>query len=128
MYPMFQRGDVTVAYRLDKNYEEGEVVTYTHDDTKNIGRVLALEGSTVDISENGELIINGGIKQEEVFFDTKLPKENSNIEFPYTVPSGCYFILNDYREKTNDSREYGAIPKEDITGSVFITIRRKKTS
>lgn len=123
MYPAVHDGDLLVSFRLQKPYINS-VVLYSVNGKTEVGRVIALEGSVVDISENGMLTVNGVSPSEEVFYAT-YQAENSPISFPYTVESGKVFILNDFRTDTNDSRLFGAIDRKDLKGPMLFTVRRR---
>ncbi len=123
MYPAVHDGDLLVSFRLQKPYINS-VVLYSVNGKTEVGRVIALEGSVVDISENGMLTVNGVSPSEEVFYAT-YQAENSPITFPYTVESGKVFILNDFRSDTNDSRLFGAIDRKDLKGPMLFTVRRR---
>lgn len=47
------------------------------------------------------------------------------MTYPYTVPEGCLFILNDYRTHGRDSRHFGAVPQQDAAGKVITLLRRR---
>jgi signal peptidase I len=47
------------------------------------------------------------------------------IEYPYTVPEDSYFVLCDFRTSSDDSRSYGAVPKEDLDGKIITILRRR---
>ena len=123
MYPAVHDGDLVVSYRLQKPFINA-VVLYRVNGKTEVGRVIALEGSVVDISENGSLTVNGVTPSEEIFYAT-YQAENSPISFPYTVESGKVFILNDFRQDTNDSRVFGAIARKDLKGPMLFTVRRR---
>lgn len=48
-----------------------------------------------------------------------------HITYPYTVPEGHVFILGDYRTQTEDSRDHGPIPMEDVEAKVITILRRQ---
>ena len=123
MYPAVHDGDLLVSFRLQKPFINA-VVLYKLDDKTQVGRVIALEGSVVDIAENGSLTVNGVFPSEEIFYAT-YQAENSPVSFPYTVEPGKVFILNDFRQDTNDSRLFGAVDRKDLKGPMLFTMRRR---
>ena len=47
------------------------------------------------------------------------------LEYPYTVPEGCVFVLGDYRTQSEDSRDFGPVPQEDVQAKVITLLRRR---
>ncbi len=123
MSPAVHDGDLLVSLRLQKPYINS-VVLYRINGKTDVGRVIALEGSVVDIADNGLLTINGVSSTAEVFYATH-QAENSSVSFPYTVEHGKVFILNDFRDDTKDSRVFGAVDKKDLQGPLLFTVRRR---
>ena len=123
MHPMVRDGDLVITLRLQKPYINAAVM-YGHDGRTTVGRVIAMEGSVVDIAENGGITVNGNTPTEEVFYPT-YPANGSEIQYPYTVPQGKVFILNDFREDTNDSRSFGAVDTGELKGTLLLTMRRR---
>ncbi len=123
MHPAVRDGDLTVSFRLQKPFINA-VVLYKLDGKTQVGRVVALEGSVVDIAENGSLTVNGVFPSEEIFYAT-YQADGSPVTFPYTVEPGKVFILNDFRSDTNDSRLFGAVDRKDLKGPMLFTMRRR---
>ena len=123
MHPAVNDGDLVVSFRLQAPYLNAAVL-YRHDGKTRTGRVVGLSGDVIDISENGELLINGAIASEDIFYPTH-KAENSDIPFPYTVEEGRAFILNDYRDNKDDSRSFGTVDLKDIDGPFLLIIRRR---
>ncbi len=123
MFPAVHDGDLLVTYRLQKPFINAAVLYKLNGETR-VGRVIALEGSVVDIHENGSLTVNGVTPAEEVFYAT-YQADGAPITFPYTVESGKVFILNDFRSDTNDSRSFGAVSVKDLKGPMLFTVRRR---
>lgn len=121
MFPAVRDGDLLILYKRDEPIRT-EVVVYDAGAVSLSGRIIAGPGDTVEISDSGELRVNGGVVAEEVFYATD---PGSYLTYPYVVPSDSYFILNDFRSITNDSRTFGAIPKNYIKGKVIFVIRRR---
>ena len=82
-----------------------------------IKRCIATAGQTIDIDGDGFLYIDG-VAQTEIYTNNKptLPLTNSNITFPYTVPSGCIWVMGDNRTNSQDSRYFGAVPISSVSG------------
>ena len=118
MSPSIAEGDLLLYYRLDKNYKVGDIIYFNIDDKNHVLRIVAKEGQTVSINEEGKLLVDGYPETHEALYDTKEP-ENSNISYPYTVEEGKFFVVGDYRRVANDSRVFGAISEDEIKGKVM---------
>jgi len=120
-YPMIKDGDLVITLKRATIVRDDEIA-YKQDDEIRFGRVVAMPGDVVDISEES-LTVNGyGVYENAVYPTTA---EGATIEFPYTVPEDTVFVLNDYRSDPTDSRMYGGIPLKDTKGKVFLLLRRR---
>lgn len=93
----------------------GDIVVFwfPKDPTKSfIKRVIGLPEERVEI-RRGEVFINGSRLVEPyvrpAYFDY------SSVG-PLIVPGGRYFVLGDHRNSSNDSRNWGFVPKENVFG------------
>lgn len=125
MQPRLSQGDLTLLYRINMDdVKVDEVVAFTVDGQTYFGRVKGKPGDVIDITDSGSLYINNAIISETEIF-SRTYKEGAQIEFPYTVPEGSYFILGDNREHCFDSRICGAVKFEDINGKLIGLLRRR---
>lgn len=124
MYPAIRDGDMCAVYQQG-DFPLGTPVAYvTPDGEERFGRICAVAGDTVDFLDDGGYTVNGGQPSEEVVYPTYLA-QNSKIRFPLEVPKDSYFILNDFRSDTDDSRSFGCISKENVVGKVVFLFRRR---
>ena len=87
-----------------------------------VKRVIGLPGEKLEIRlirGDGYVFINGK-RLEEPYVRPDRRQESSSFG-PVTVPKDHYFMLGDNREKSCDSREWGALPRENLIGKVFAT-------
>ena len=120
-YPMIKDGDLCVTYRLSSPVQ-GDVIAYSRGGKERFGRVIASGGDTVEIFSD-HIAVNGyGIFENTVY---PTPADGSSVSFPYKVPEGCLFVLNDHRSDLSDSRTYGGIPEKDADGKVVFVMRRR---
>ena len=130
-----------VSYRFGEP-EAGDIVTFTVyaetvdgepvagtislepgeglEEVELVKRVVATAGQTVDIVD-GAVYVDGE-QLEEDYVDGALTEElaGSGIEFPYTVPEGELWVMGDNRANSTDSRWFGSVPVESVTGRVFL--------
>ena len=123
MYPAIRDGDLVISYRLQQPYLNAAVL-YKRDGQVCAGRVVGMPGNVIDISDVGQLTVNGVPPAEEIFYATFRPEEGG-ITFPYTVGADQVFILNDFRSDQQDSRTFGAVDMKDVQGPVLLVIRRR---
>lgn len=122
MYPAIHDGDLLVYYRIESNYGNGDVVVIDHNGEERVMRIVASPGQEVDISEEGELKVDGQPPAFQAFYETKRAGIYA-FRYPYKVSANCYFMLDDYRSNTNDSRSYGEICKDSIKGRLITKIQ-----
>lgn len=126
MSPFFRDGDLGMFSKLEP-YATGDIVMYRTDDgARHIGRIIAAAGQTISFPEetNGLFLVDGYQPAEEVLYETR-EAEDSKVSFPLTVPQDSWFILNDFRTDTHDSREYGCISSGSLEGKLIYLFRRR---
>ena len=124
MFPMVKDGDLVLFYRLDKEYSVRDLLLLNYQGERQVRRVAARAGDTVDITEQG-LMINGARQQETDIYEEVQRYKDSGVTFPLTLKEGQLFVLGDARENAADSRVYGPIEIKDTMGKVITVLRRR---
>ena len=123
MMPRIGAGDLILYNRLDKQMNNQDVCVYEKDGQQYVGRVVAQGGDKVEITENDELKINDNLIWEtDIFYPT--PQYEDGIKFPVVLEENQYFVLCDYREGGKDSRYFGPVSSDELTGKVISVLRR----
>ncbi|MBR4457264.1 MAG: signal peptidase I [Solobacterium sp.] len=125
MYPFLMDGDILITYRLG-TYQTGDAIVYKDPDTgKNQpGRIVARGVNEISINEEGQLVVDGSVSEVPVYGPT-IPAEDSQISLPYSLSSQGFFVMNDARENTSDSRVFGELTRGDFNGKIIYVIRTK---
>lgn len=123
MVPAVKDGDLVIFYRLDKDYVAQDTLVLEVAGEKQVRRVIATAGDTVDIIED-RLLINGARQQETLIYEPTQQYEGG-VKFPLTVSKGQVFILGDSRINATDSRIYGTVDSKDTLGKVMTILRRR---
>ena len=123
MYPRIDSGDFLMYYRLDKDPQAQDIVIFEKNDTTYVGRVVAVQGDTIEITNDDKVIINGYTMAETNIFYETYPLEGFT-EYPLTLESGQCFILADQRQGTEDSRYFGPVSYSELKGTVITIMRR----
>jgi len=115
-------------YLLDKlaytvsSPQRGDVVVFSSPSQPKSNffkRIIALPEEKISIKD-GNVYING-----EKIYESYATGQNQTKSFPsanqeLTVPGNSYYVLGDNRESSTDSRDFGFITKENITGKVSV--------
>ncbi len=121
MRPTAGDGDLVLTSRVIDSLESDDLVIYEEDGKQVLGRVVAQPGDTVEITDDGELKVNGN--EQASVTQGSTTKGSSSIVYPITLEEGQYFVLNDDRDDVSDSREYGAVGLNAIQGKVIALLR-----
>jgi signal peptidase I len=116
MSPTIATGDLVLVTRSDGDVERRDVVVVDHPDTGAllVKRAVAIGGDRLAI-EDGVLVVNG----EPVCEPDIDPARLDGVFFgPVTVARGEVFLLGDDRDSSIDSRAFGAVPADEVTGLV----------
>lgn len=121
MTPTLQEGEIVISVK-DNDMEPGDIVAFYYGNKVLIKRYIAGPGSWVDIQEDGTVVVDGNVLEEpyleEKFFGI------CDLEFPYQVPDGTYFLMGDHRETSVDSRHssVGCISADQIVGKIVYRV------
>ena len=127
MEPNFRDGEYLIIDEISYRFKEpqrGDVIVF-HPPTGQriffIKRIVGLPGERVLI-ENGKIILSSG-NERVVLSEGYLP-ENLKTSPDYSVKLGEneYFVLGDNRDRSSDSRLWGALRKESIIGRAFLRL------
>ncbi|MDE7167857.1 MAG: signal peptidase I [Clostridia bacterium] len=108
-YAKPNRGDIVVVYRETPDGTKGNIIK----------RVVALGGDTIELYK-GVLKVNGEVVDEYYLDENYNSPENEYNTLPehHTVVEGGMFLLGDNRNVSNDSRQNGDYPVENLVGVV----------
>ena len=126
MNPTLESGDSLwinkLAYRFG-DPERYDIIVFPYEqDVHYIKRVIGLPGETVQITNTGDILINGKILEEPTKFARIInPGRASN---PITLGPDEYFVLGDNRNNSKDSRydSVGNIKKENMIGKAVFRL------
>jgi signal peptidase I len=88
-------------------------------DANFIKRVVAVPGDQVKILDN-HVYINGK-RQDDSYARTTPCTDVCKLPKPITIPPGHFFMMGDNRGQSDDSRDWGPVPKKWIVGEAFFT-------
>ena len=115
MEPTLKKGTVITTVPVISDLQRGDIVVYARPDNGSaslVHRIVGLPGETIEIS-NGKLFISGMVIVEPYVIEP----QTYSVK-PLVIPDSYYFVLGDNRNHSNDSHNYGPIPKTSIIGIV----------
>lgn len=121
MEPTLNNGEIVVLVKVPE-MKRGDLCAFSYSNKILIKRVIGLPGDEIVMDADGNVAVNGEVLSEPYITDKGLGE--CDIEFPYTVPEGEYFLLGDHRTTSIDSRNtvIGCIEREQIVGKLFFRI------
>ena len=126
MFPTYHNGDFLITEKIGLRLGEpkrGDVIVLKNprDESQDfIKRIIALPGDTVKV-ENDSVFINGNLLSEPYLPPQTTTHAGAFLTEGSSVKAGPnqYFVFGDNRGHSSDSREWGAITKQEIIGRAF---------
>ncbi|SJZ55598.1 signal peptidase I [Trichlorobacter thiogenes] len=127
MEPTLLVGDHILVDRSQpaRTPKRGDIIVFKYPESPSkefVMRVVALSGDTVEIKDktfylNGKILPESyAVHQEETLFP---PDQNPRDNLaPIKIPNDSYFVLGDNRDRSYDSRFWGTVSKDKLSGTV----------
>ena len=121
MTPTLVNGNIVAAVR-NGTYQRGDIIAFYYNNKILVKRVIGMPGEWVDMDDSGNVTIDGEPLEEPYLTEKALGE--CDIELPYQVPEGRYFVMGDYRSVSSDSRssQVGCVSEEQIVGKLLFRL------
>lgn len=121
MTPTLQDGQVIFCVKTAE-FKPGDIVAFYYNNKILVKRVICGPGDWIDIDEDGTVYVNQNELEEPYLVEKALG--DTNIELPYQVPDGRWFVMGDHRSTSVDSRNtaVGCVTEEQIVGKIIFRV------
>ena len=121
-------GDQLLVDKLSYRFQDPkrfDIIVFPYqykEDTYFIKRIIGMPGETVQITDKGEILINGEELGES--YGREVIKDPGLASDPITLGEDEYFVMGDNRNYSKDSRfpDVGNIKRADIIGKAWLRI------
>lgn len=121
MTPTLTGGEIIFSVKTS-DFEPGDIVAFYYNNKILVKRVICGPGDWLDIKENGDVYVNDELLEEPYLVEKAFG--DCDIDLPYQVPDGRWFVMGDHRETSVDSRStaVGCVSDEQIVGRIMFRV------
>ena len=121
MTPTLNEGEIVVSVKTPE-YNKGDIIAFYYNNKILVKRVICGPGDWFDMDKDGTVYVNKTKVDEPYLTETAFG--TCDIDLPFQVPDGQYFVLGDHRETSVDSRttQIGCVPAERMVGKVLLRV------
>ncbi len=121
MTPTLQDGEIVCSVKTSE-LETGDVTAFYYNNKILVKRIICGPGDWIDIDEEGGVYVNEVPLEEPYLREQALG--DCNIELPFQVPDGKFFVMGDHRSTSVDSRNtaVGCVSQEQVVGKIVFRI------
>ena len=122
MSPTLEDGQILIVNKMAE-IEHGDIIAFYYNNKVLVRRVVATGNEQLSIDIFGTVSVNGK-ELDEPYIENKTLGQ-CNLDFPYNIPSGAFFVLGDNRNVAMDSRleEIGVVTDDRLIGKVVFSIK-----
>lgn len=123
MTPTLKSGEMVIAIKT-KHIVKGDMIAFYYNNKVLVKRVIATSGQWVNIDKSGTVSVNNKKIEEPYLTKGEKSLGQTNIELPYQVPEGNFFVMGDHRNVSVDSRNtaVGTVSEEQVVGKLTFRI------
>jgi len=133
MEPTLSHGNFVFINKLVYNIgspKTGDIIVCSYEkgagEENLVKRIIGVPGDVIDfqMNEHYEYVVYiNDLPLDEPYIKESID-QIGDMDYPYTIPEGYYFVMGDNRNSSNDSRSklIGPIAKDKIDGKVQIRI------
>lgn len=121
MTPTLSDGEIIFSVKTSE-FQPGDIAAFYYNNKILVKRIICGPGDWVNIDEDGTVYVND-IELDEPYVTDKALGD-CNIELPFQVPEGRFFVMGDHRSTSVDSRNtaVGCVSQEQVVGKILFRV------